>query len=149
MTLTAKHLLTKKDLSIFLEDGFSYDIFKVPSVRFNDLFYNTFIGTHYGHSMLYAVKKAGGMAMYNYDRDIVPITVTFNPTSEIPTMRFIAHTIDDYSYGFFQTFQTEDEYNRFLLNVIKPWLDSFSEMPTPDEFVEFCESHNIEDIDFR
>jgi len=146
------HFLTKKELKNMIQD-FDYNIFKIPQERFKDLFFNAFEGVKNETTFLYAVKKPG--KMFTYDEGIVPVGVYFlkqkkyyTKKVEVQYMRFIAYTIDDYSMGFFKTFDTVNEYEKFLKEVVKPYLNSFTEMPSEEEFIKFFEPYNV-DFDFN
>lgn len=137
-----KNYFTKRDLKKFIQYNF-YEVFNSPYQRFKDLVYNSFIGEKNEALFLYAIKYAG--KMFTYNREIVPIEVYLlkNGRGEL-YIRYIAHTIDDGSQGFFKKVSSKEEYKLFLLNIIKPYLDSFSRMPSNQEFIEAFREYDVE-----
>ena len=142
--ITEKHLFTKNDLKRMIFN-FDYSMFRAPQERFKDLFDSTFETVKNEATFLYAVRKAG--KMFTYDRGIVPISVYFLKSKQkndtVYYVRFIAHTIDDYSMGFFKRVDSVEEYEDFVKNVVKPYLNSFTEMPSQEEFSKFFKKHNV------
>jgi len=133
----------KKELAL----SFDYDLCEISKSYGKELLNSCFEKEVFISSMnefhktkvLYGIKSTGDNFGLFYNREIAPFYVYLINSYDTFTIRFIAYSIDDSSYGFFLSLNSKEEYDR-VLEDIKEWLISFSELPPIPEFEKYWNS---------